>query len=202
MPRAPRGVSRAVVCGFVLGGGWPAREMSGPVTSVVAAEASVHKGHIPMPPGPGPPPISAKSGPARGTDPGGSWRRGEGGGERPEAQHPRGASRREGRSSDSRILLSRAREPFSSSPQRAEQEKMGKRGQPGPGETHGTARAGQQVLVYSGKHGTGRYVHRAYPAPASPGWTLGSFRPGPATGLSSDVTSSGQSGSGAHPFSR
>lgn len=75
--------------------------MSGPVTSVVAAEASVHKGHIPMPPGPGPPPISAKSGPARGTDPGGSRRRGEGGGERPEAQHPRGASRREGRSSDS-----------------------------------------------------------------------------------------------------
>lgn len=45
---------------------------------------------------------------------------------------------------------------------------MGKRGQPGPGETHGTARAGQQVLVYSGKHGTGRYVHRAYPAPARP----------------------------------
>lgn len=77
---------------------------------------------------------------------------------------------------------------------------MGKRGQPGPGETHGTARAGQQVLVYSGKHGAGRYVHRAYPAPASPGWTLGSLRPGPATGLSSDVASSGQGGSGAHSF--
>lgn len=65
-------------------------------------------------------------------------------------------------------MLSRAQETFSSSPRRAEQEKMGKRGQPGPGETHGTARAGQQVLVYSGKHGTGRYVHRAYPAPARP----------------------------------